>query len=188
MAGYDGLDPTLASSLQALIAESGGGIYITSGFRTRAQQEALWQKALAKYGDPEIADNWAARPGSSHHESGFAVDLGFRNAQAREWAHQNAARFGLRFPMSHEPWHIELAGQRSRADRGAYTTNPKTGLNPVDEYGNELAQEDPYDPGIQARRLFDILSSGAPTEATASPKPEVTGAPGLSDALVSGGQ
>lgn len=184
MAGYDGLDPQLASALRSLIAESGGGIFITSGFRSPQQQQALWQQALKKYGDPEIADNWVARPGTSHHEMGFAVDLGFNNAAAREWAHRNAARFGLRFPMSHEPWHIELTGQRSQADRRAYTNNPTTGINPVDEYGDEMAGEDPFDPGAQARRLFDLISSGAPTEIAASPKPEITGAPGLEESLV----
>lgn len=184
MAGYDGLDPGLAASLRALIAESGGGIYITSGYRSNAQQQALWQQALKKYGDPEIADNWVARPGSSHHESGFAVDLGFRNAQAREWAHQNASRFGLRFPMDHEPWHIELSGTRSRADRGAYTNNPTTGANPVDDYANQLAGEDPYDPSVQVRRVFDMISGGISMEATASPQPEVSGAPALEETLV----
>lgn len=180
---YDGLDPGLAGQLRALINASGGRIWITSGYRSNQKQQQLWQQALQKYGDPEIADNWVARPGTSHHEQGFAADLGFADARAREWAHANASSFGLRFPMGHEPWHIELSGQRGRADRGAYTNNPKTGVNPVDEYADQLAGDDPFDPSTQVRRLFDLINSGAPTEIAASPQPEITGAPGIETQL-----
>src|SRR5690606_34092681 len=45
-----------------------------------------------------------------------AVDLTYNGArldkapkEVRDWVHQNAANYGLRFPMSWEPWHIEPA-------------------------------------------------------------------------------
>lgn len=109
MAGLDGLDPNFAAGLQALIDASGGSIYIVSGYRTVERQEQLWQEALAKYGDPEIADNWVARPGSSRHNFGMAADLGGN----LKLAAQLAPQFGLVFPMSHEPWHIEPYGAAS---------------------------------------------------------------------------
>ncbi|MGL4310392.1 MAG: M15 family metallopeptidase [Paracoccaceae bacterium] len=80
---------------------------VTSAYRSPEVQERLWSEALAKYGDPEIADNWVARPGKSNHNHGSAVDLKFLDPSAQEWVHANAARYGLGFPMSHEPWHIE---------------------------------------------------------------------------------
>lgn len=166
MAGYDGLDPGFGSGLQALIAASGGRIYIVSGFRTHEQQQKLYDAAVAKHGAAN-AGHWAARPGHSHHEVGIAADLGFRDAAAREWAHQNAAKFGLRFPMSWEPWHIEPFGARTRGNRDAYTTPPAGKTSPVDDANDPT--EDPYDPSVQARRLFEVISSGPAVEAGASP-------------------
>lgn len=81
---------------------------ITSGYRSTDVQQRLWEDALAKYGDPEIADNWVARPGTSNHNHGAAVDLKFLDPAAQEWVHQNAAKYGLHFPMSWEPWHVEM--------------------------------------------------------------------------------
>lgn len=100
---------TFAQQLQKLMGEAPGTITVTSGTRTNAQQTRLWEQALAKYGDPETADNYVARPGTSNHEKGLAADLRFANDAVRSWAHANAGRFGLVFPMSHEPWHVELS-------------------------------------------------------------------------------
>lgn len=162
--GYGDLEPGFGGALQAFIAASGGGVYPTSGFRSTEKQQQLWDAALKKYGDPEVADNWVARPGKSNHNKGIATDLGFRDAAARRWAHDNAARFGLHFPMEWEPWHIEPMGSVLRSDRGAYTTPPNGKTNPQDAVMGGLAPdgmaEDPHDPGVQMRRLFDVISAG----------------------------
>lgn len=105
--GESGLELTLDRALNQMMAESGGKITLSSGRRSPERQQQLWDEALRKYGDPEIADNWVARPGTSRHERGEAGDLQFADDATRQWAHQNAARFGLTFPMAHEPWHIE---------------------------------------------------------------------------------
>lgn len=105
--GENGLEATFGNALNRMIAESGGRISISSGRRSTERQAQLWEDALNKYGDPEIADNYVARPGTSHHEVGTAADLRFADDAAREWAHQNAARYGIYFPMAHEPWHAE---------------------------------------------------------------------------------
>lgn len=162
MAGYEGLQFT--PQIQAFVGASGGGVWITSGFRSPQKQQQLWDAALRKYGDPEIADNWVARPGSSNHEKGMAVDLGFRDQAAREWAHANAARFGLHFPMEWEPWHIEPLGSTLGASRGAYTTPPGGFINPRDQMlggmDPTLAPEDPYDAGVQMKRLVEVIAAG----------------------------
>lgn len=108
----EGLNIQFESALNRMIAESGGKISITSGRRSNQRQQELWQQALAKYGDPEIADNWVARPGTSNHEKGTAADLKYADDAAREWAHSNAGLYGLQFPLSNEAWHIEPVGNR----------------------------------------------------------------------------
>lgn len=105
------------TALQKLIAAAGGKASITSGKRSEKRQEELWAQALEKYGDPEIADNWVARPRSaggkgSNHTRGIAADLKYADAATKKWIHENAAKYGLHFPLSNEPWHIELRGSR----------------------------------------------------------------------------
>lgn len=173
--GYGDLNGDFANRLQMLVAASGGRISITSGFRSVERQQQLWDAALAKYGDPEIADNWVARPGKSHHNQGIAADLGFTDAGARQWAHDNAARFGLYFPMEWEPWHIEPSGVAATADPGAYTT-PPPGEAPA--AGREA---DLFDPITQLTHLMGAMTGrgasveGPQSDVTASPKLEGPG-------------
>jgi LAS superfamily LD-carboxypeptidase LdcB len=89
-----------------------------SGYRSFEEQDWLWQGALQKYGDPEEACLWVARPGTSAHQSGRAIDchLGYpveseyvdalRLTPAWNWLAANAERFGF-YPYDHEPWHWE---------------------------------------------------------------------------------
>lgn len=99
-----GLDASLSASLERLIAAAPGKVTITSGRRTAAQQQALYDAYRAGKG------NLAARPGTSRHETGSAVDLHFDSPATAKWVHDNAARFGVSFPVAGEPWHAELAG------------------------------------------------------------------------------
>jgi hypothetical protein len=105
-----GLHPALAEAVGRLIAAAQGRVWIVSGYRDSARQYELWVQALQKYGDPEVADNWVAPPGSSYHERGLAVDLGGDTALAARLVEE----LGLPLwrPMSWEPWHFELAGSR----------------------------------------------------------------------------
>ena len=66
--GSGGLDPRLARALADLEARTGRRVRIVSGFRTRAEQQALWERR---------ADNPypVARPGTSRHETGLAIDV-----------------------------------------------------------------------------------------------------------------
>ena len=96
-------------AVDELISASGGRVHLVSGYRSLERQTELWNEALAKYGDPEIADDWVARPGTSNHERGIAVDLG----GDIELAVALVARLDLPLwrPMSWEPWHFELIGE-----------------------------------------------------------------------------
>jgi hypothetical protein len=71
-----GLHPALAAAVARLVKESSGAVRMVSGRRSLEEQTALWNEALRRYGSPEAADDWVARPGTSAHERGVAVDLG----------------------------------------------------------------------------------------------------------------
>ena len=86
----------------AAAKQDGVNITITSGARSRAEQEKLY--AAYKNG----TGNLAAKPGTSNHESGDALDLGPPSAYA--WLKQNAGRFGFKNKIASEPWHWSLTG------------------------------------------------------------------------------
>jgi hypothetical protein len=95
----------IAKQFDAMVAaakKDGINITITSGFRSRAEQEKLY--AAYKNG----TGNLAAKPGTSNHESGDALDLGPPSAFA--WLKQNAGRFGFKNKIASEPWHWSLTG------------------------------------------------------------------------------
>lgn len=101
-----GLHPAMKRAVDRLIEAANGRVYLVSGVRTTDRQTELWIEALQKYGNPEIADNWVARPGTSNHEVGLAVDLGGDLGLAVSLVDE----LGLPLwrPMSWEPWHFEL--------------------------------------------------------------------------------
>jgi hypothetical protein len=89
----------LAKALVALGKASGEPVKVNSGFRSTAEQAALYEAYQNGTG------NLAAPPGSSNHEGGAAADVEL-TAKQRELA----AQFGLGFPVPGEDWHIELVG------------------------------------------------------------------------------
>jgi hypothetical protein len=94
-------------------------IRITSGYRSPEHQARLYHAALQKYGNEREARRWVAPPGKSQHNHGHAADLKYLNPAAMQWAHQNAAKFGLSFPLANENWHVELAGVRGKSPPAA---------------------------------------------------------------------
>ncbi|WP_421565565.1 D-alanyl-D-alanine carboxypeptidase family protein [Ochrobactrum sp. EDr1-4] len=113
---FSGLDPQFSSALANMFSAAPPEILqhlrVTSGYRSPQRQAELWDGALKKYGSPEAARKWVAPPGRSNHNHGHASDLKYLDPSALKWAHENAGRFGLAFPLSNENWHIELAGRR----------------------------------------------------------------------------
>jgi LAS superfamily LD-carboxypeptidase LdcB len=89
-----------------------------SGYRSPEEQAWLWDAALVKYGDPDIAELWVARPGTSAHQTGRAIDchLGdpieseyvdrMRRLPVHRWLVDHADTFGF-YPYETEPWHWE---------------------------------------------------------------------------------
>jgi LAS superfamily LD-carboxypeptidase LdcB len=124
------LNATFADRLENMLAaappEVAAQIKIVSGFRSTEKQAQLYNKRVKEfvnqgYGEAhakELARKWVAPPGRSMHNHGEAVDLAsgdmhkFGKSAAGKWVHANAEKYGLYFPMGHEPWHIEMVGGR----------------------------------------------------------------------------
>ena len=107
----------LAGMMNDPDAPKGLGIY--SGYRSPERQRELWTAALKKYGSVRAARRWVAPPGRSNHNHGQAVDLSWngkslKNAPADvvRWVHRNAERYGLKFPLGNENWHVEMQETR----------------------------------------------------------------------------
>lgn len=113
---FSGMQPSFSGALEQMFAnappEIQAELRVSSGYRSPERQAQLWAEALKKYGSPEAARKWVAPPGNSQHNHGNAADLRYASDAARQWAHDNAARYGLAFPLGNEPWHVELAGAR----------------------------------------------------------------------------
>lgn len=111
-----GFDPRLNDRLGQMFTSAPSEVRdvlrISSGYRSPEKQAQLWQEALTKYGSPEAARKWVAPPGKSNHNHGTAADLKYLAPAAQQWVHSNAANYGLAFPLSNEPWHIEVAEAR----------------------------------------------------------------------------
>ncbi|WP_442577589.1 tape measure protein [Mesorhizobium sp. ASY16-5R] len=153
------LDDVFSERLLAFLNASGGGITINSGFRTFERQAELWQAALKKYGSPAAARKWVAPPGLSQHNKGGAADLGFANDAARQWAHDNAAAYGLNFRLDNEDWHIEAADQ---AAIEAYT-DAWSGLRTVSAETTAQMQQ-----ALQAQEEWGQLASTAVNSITSA--------------------
>ena len=108
-ADTDHLDPALHRQIDRAIsaaAADGVELGVTSGWRSPAEQERLYQAAIRTYGSPAAAAQWVLPPDRSAHVSGAAVDVGPRAGAA--WLETHGARFGLCRRYDNEWWHFEL--------------------------------------------------------------------------------
>ncbi len=112
---------TIGSNLQRLLtAASEDGLTLTgSGWRDPARQIALRKQNCGRstfaiyQRSPSLCKPPTARPGTSNHEKGLAVD--FRNCSTRstacyKWLKANASKYGLR-NLPSEPWHWSVNGR-----------------------------------------------------------------------------
>ena len=82
--------------MQAAARRDGISLVVVSGFRSNAEQAALF----ARHPDPK----WVAPPGRSLHRLGTELDLGPPSAYG--WLATNAKRFHFIQRYSWEPWHF----------------------------------------------------------------------------------
>jgi zinc D-Ala-D-Ala carboxypeptidase len=118
--GAGALEPHLSQAFSRARTEAlaaGLDLQISSGFRSAAEQQRLYDAAIAKYGSPEKARHWVLPPAESGHVKGLAIDVGPPAAAA--WLEKHGVRFGLCRRYLNEWWHFELlapaVGQRCPA-------------------------------------------------------------------------
>jgi hypothetical protein len=99
--------------------QGGTVVNVASAFRTRMEQEQLW----VKYGRDTKR---VARPGTSRHESGFAIDIDRKSAQSLETTGM-FKKYGFHRPLSNEPWHVELIGAGGGKGGGGGGTEVSSG-------------------------------------------------------------
>ncbi|WP_412063758.1 transglycosylase SLT domain-containing protein [Rhizobium sp. SYY.PMSO] len=104
-----------------------------------------WQRDVNSIGPIAAGQKWAAqfkqsgmsasiaKPGASNHQKGTAADLSYNGQSLKNappevvnWLHQNASRFGLKFPLANENWHIEDSSTRGGGPVSA-ASNPAYG-------------------------------------------------------------
>ncbi|PYE25095.1 D-alanyl-D-alanine carboxypeptidase-like protein [Rhizobium sp. PP-CC-3A-592] len=153
----DGMDGAFSVKVARMLEAAPAGIReklgIYSGARSVARQTELWEEAVIKYGSAAEARKWVAPPGNSQHNHGKAADLSYggqslKNAppEVVSWLHQNAAQFGLKFPLANENWHIE--DDTTRGGKGSNSVNPEL----VKEYRAEVTSD--------AKQLFTDIKAG----------------------------
>lgn len=102
-------------------------LLITSSYRSYTEQKNVYENYNNYYGK-EKADELAAMPGYSEHQTGLALDIftpgstmnNFHNTEAYKWLINNCYKFGfiLRYPsgkeyltgFSNESWHYRYVG------------------------------------------------------------------------------
>ena len=127
------LERQAAALLNACLRAVGGlgKIVPVSGWRSREEQQAIWDSTLRTEGEA-FTRQYVARPGCSEHETGLAIDLGlaaphidyirphFPDSGVCAAFRRRAAEYGfvLRYPagkeavtgIAHEPWHFRYVG------------------------------------------------------------------------------
>ncbi len=105
----DHLRPVVRRAVdRAIAAAAGDGVTlrVTSGYRSAARQQQLYDEAITKYGSAAKARRWVLPPAESEHVTGAAVDIG--PAAGARWLERNGVRYGLCRRYDNEPWHFEL--------------------------------------------------------------------------------
>lgn len=110
--------------LSAAAAAEGYDISLLSGYRSYETQKRLYNNYVATYGQAE-ADTFSAKPGTSEHQTGLAMDVGwiddsYGDTPSGKWLAANCYKYGfiIRYPKDkesitgykYEPWHIRYLG------------------------------------------------------------------------------
>ena len=104
------LSAELRAALQAAAldaADDGVEVLVTSGWRSAAYQQFLFDEAVREYGGVDQARRYVLAPEQSEHVTGQAVDIG--RTDATSWMSQHGADHGLCQTYANESWHYELA-------------------------------------------------------------------------------
>ena len=121
-----------ATALEEMFAAAkadGINLSIVSGYRSYSKQSSIYSRKKATVGQVE-ADSVSARPGTSEHQLGLAMDVArkgssqlntsFGKTKEGQWVSENAHKFGfiVRYMEGYEdvtgymyePWHVRYVG------------------------------------------------------------------------------
>ena len=102
-------------------------LMVSSTYRSYAYQEGLFNRYVKQDG-LELAERYSARPGTSQHQLGVAIDFGsitddWGDTKMGKWVYQHAAEHGwsLSFPQGYEDvtgymwecWHFRYIGKEA---------------------------------------------------------------------------
>ena len=90
----------------------GHTLAITSGYRSLAQQQILFDRAVKRNGSVAAATKWVLPPKKSNHPWGIAIDINYRvggekGKKAAAWLEKNGYKYGLCRRYENEWWHFE---------------------------------------------------------------------------------
>ena len=143
--GGESVDARIYPALREMFEDMrADGVYpvVASGYRTAEEQRRIMEERVAEYqaqgySQEEAraeAEVWVARPGTSEHQSGLAVDInadGIHSAgyEVYDWLSENSCRYGFiqRYPagkteitgIGNEPWHYRYVGVEAAQDMKA---------------------------------------------------------------------
>lgn len=126
-----------------------------SGYRSYTTQVSVYNNEVKTYGQA-VADTQSARPGTSEHQTGLAIDVGgggcgiedcFGDTAEGKWVANNAYKYGfiIRYVPGKEaitgyraePWHIRYIGTELAAEmhqKGVQTLEEFFGLPAAPNY------------------------------------------------------
>jgi D-alanyl-D-alanine carboxypeptidase len=117
-------------ALKAAVSKAGKGtLCLNSGYRSFNTQANTYNTDVKRYGKA-VAENLAAHPGYSEHQTGLAADVSttalgcritnFGKSLASTWIANNGWQYGfiIRYPngetattgYQYEPWHLRFVG------------------------------------------------------------------------------
>lgn len=114
-------------------------LFVRAGYRTEEQQQQLLDDKIEEYRDEyklkitakKLAEKYVAKPGTSEHELGLAVDINADNkkssdAEVYKWLDNNSYKYGFirRYPddkkhithITNEPWHFRYVGKKAASE------------------------------------------------------------------------
>ena len=122
-------------SVDLIRLSNGYSLFVRAGYRSEEDQENLMEDKIEAYRQEGYsqreaeheAEKWVAKPGTSEHELGLAVDI---NAEGQtdgnrlyQWLADHSWKYGfiLRYPaekeeitgIDYEPWHFRYVGKQA---------------------------------------------------------------------------
>lgn len=132
------VDSCIYPDLQEMFDDARGAgysLFVRAGYRSEEDQEDLMEDKIEAYRQEGYsqreaeheAEKWVAKPGTSEHELGLAVDI---NAEGQtdgnrlyQWLAEHSWKYGfiLRYPaekeeitgIDYEPWHFRYVGKQA---------------------------------------------------------------------------